>query len=176
MTGAPVQIIAPAWESATKQRASANVTCNTRGRTDCSEETTVTFLEPISKVVTMSCLFGISGYTLSSSEAVPVSNAGFDITSPEQQEFLLNVSREARWRADLKVRPSVLTWIEVFRKRHRANFPLAQDAAAPFLITFFDNWWYEDSGTDEPGDFLWTRLQFKVNRLGTASASSLEPL
>ena len=33
-----------------------------------------------------------------------------------------------------------------------------------------------DSGTDESGDFLWTRLQFKINRLGTASASSLEPL
>ena len=33
VTGAPVQIIAPAWGSSTKQRASANVTCNTRGRT-----------------------------------------------------------------------------------------------------------------------------------------------
>ena len=48
-------------------------------------------------------------------------DAGFDITSPDQQEFLLNVSTEARWRADLKVRPSVLTWIKVFRKRHRAD-------------------------------------------------------
>ena len=76
----------------------------------------------------------------------------------------------------LGIRPSVLTWIEVFRKRHRANFPLAQVAAAPFLITFFDNWWYEDNGTDESENFLWTRLQFKVNRLGTASVSSLEPL
>ena len=28
VTGAPVQMIAPAWKSATKQRASANVTCN----------------------------------------------------------------------------------------------------------------------------------------------------
>ena len=63
-----------------------------------------------------------------------------------QQEFLLNVSTEARWRADLEVPPSVLTWIEVFRKRHKANFPFAQDAAAPFLITFFDNWWYETAG------------------------------
>ena len=76
----------------------------------------VTFLEPISKVVTVSCFFGTSGYTLSSSSAVPVYDAGFDITSPEQQEFLLNV-----------------------RKRHRANFPLAHDAAAPFLITIFEN-------------------------------------
>ena len=85
-------------------------------------------------------------------------------------------AQEARWRADFEVRPSVLTWIKVFRKRHRANFPFAQDAAAPFLITFFDKWWYEDSGTDESGDFLRTRLPFKVNRLGTTSASSLEPL
>ena len=46
-------------------------------------------------------------------------------------------------------------------KRHRTNFPLAQ---APFLITFFDNWWYEDSGTDESKDFLWTRLQFEPLR------------
>ena len=67
----------------------------------------------------------------------------------------------------LRIRPSVLTWIEVFRKRHSTNFPLAQDAAAPFLITIFDNWWYEDSRTDDSEDFLWMRLQFKVNRLGT---------
>ena len=33
VTGALVQIIAPAWECTTTQRASANVTCNTRGRT-----------------------------------------------------------------------------------------------------------------------------------------------
>ena len=52
VTGAPVQIIAPAWESATKQRASANVTCNPRVR--LQQETTVTFLKPISKVVTVS--------------------------------------------------------------------------------------------------------------------------
>ena len=63
---------------------------------DCSEETTVTFLEPISKVVTVSFFFGISGFTLSSSGDVPVYDVGFDITSPEQQEFLLNVSTEAR--------------------------------------------------------------------------------
>ena len=43
------------------------------------------------------------------------------------------------------IRPSVRMWI-VFQKRHKANFPLAQDAAAPFLITFFDNWWYETAG------------------------------
>ena len=72
-----------------------------------------------------------------SREHVPVYDAGFDITSPKQQEFLLNVSTEARWRADLKVRLSVLTWIEVFQKRYRANFPFALDAAAPFLITLF---------------------------------------
>ena len=64
-------------------------------------------------------------------------DAGFDITSPEQEEFLLNVSTEALWRADLEVRLSVLTWIEVFRKRYRAYVPFAQDAAAPFLITPF---------------------------------------
>ena len=34
----------------------------------------------------------------------------------------------------------------------------------------------EDSKTDESKDFLWTRLQFKVNRLGTSSATCLEPL
>ena len=47
VTDAPVQTIAPAWKSATKQRASANVTCNQES--DCSEETTVNFLEPISR-------------------------------------------------------------------------------------------------------------------------------
>ena len=56
------------------------------------------------------------------------------------------------------IRLSVRMWI-VFRKRQKANFPLAQDAAAPFLITFFDNCWYEDSGTAESEEFLWTRLQ-----------------
>ena len=59
----------------------------------------------------------------------------------------------------LEIRPSVLTLIEVFRKRHSEKFPLAQDTAAPFLITFFNNWWYENSGTDESEDFLWTQLQ-----------------
>ena len=142
---------------------------------DCSKKPRYLFLSPYPRL--SRCLFfGISGYILSSSGAVPVCDAGFDITSPEQQELLLNVSTEARWRADLEVRPSVLTWIKVFRKRHRADFPIAQDAAAPFLKTFFDNWWYEDNGTDESGDFLWTRLKFKINRLSTASASSLEPL
>ena len=102
---------------------------------DCSEETTVTFLVPISRVVGVSFSSASAVYS-HSSEAVPVSDAGFDITSPEQQEFLLNVSTEARWRADLEVRPSVLTWIEVFRKRHRANFPLVQDAAALFSQHF----------------------------------------
>ena len=56
------------------------------------------------------------------------------------------------------IRLSVRMWI-VFRKRQKANFPLAQDAAAPFLITFFDDCWYEDSGTAESEEFLWTRLQ-----------------
>ena len=46
---------------------------------------------------------------------------------------------------------------------------MTKTVTAPFLITFFAYGQYEDSGTDEPGDFLWTRLQFKVNRLGTAA-------
>ena len=40
----------------------------------------MTFPEPTSKVVTVSFFFGISGYTLSSSGAVTVYDAGFDIT------------------------------------------------------------------------------------------------
>ena len=37
----------------------------------------------------------------------------------------------------LEIRPSVLTLIEVFRKRHSEKFPLAQDTAAPFSHNIF---------------------------------------
>ena len=56
----------------------------------------------------------------------------------------------------------------------QAHFQFAQDLAAPFLMTFFVG--DMSNKTDEAGDFLWTRLQFKVTRLDTASVSSLEPL
>ena len=79
-TGAPVQIIAQALEN---QR--------NNGLSRCS------FFSSINK------------YTLSNSKVVPVYDAGFDITSPEQREVLLNVSTETRWKADWEVRPSVLT-------------------------------------------------------------------
>ena len=69
-----------------------------------------TFLERISKIVMVSCFLGTSAYTLSSSRAVPVYDSGFDITSPEQQEFLLDV------------------W-----KRYRANFQLAQNRRSAFF-------------------------------------------
>ena len=65
MTGARVQIFAPALEN---QRNNGLSTC--------------------------SFFSSINIYTLSNSEAVSVYDAGFDITSPEQHEFLLNVSTE----------------------------------------------------------------------------------
>ena len=63
-------------------------------RSDCSEKTTVTFLKPISKVL----------------PSVPMEPSPY-ITSPEQQEFSLNVYTEAQWRADLELDlPSCRGW------------------------------------------------------------------
>ena len=106
-----------------------------RGNGLSSEETTVTFLEPTSKVVT-----------------THGGKPTWDST------FRPDVDR----RCSGNVTEQTSHW-------HRTP-------QAPVLVTFFKNWWYEDNGTDESEGFLWTRLQFKVNRLGTASASSLEPL
>ena len=64
----------------------------------------------------------------------------------------------------------------MFRKRYKSASLLHRTPQRLFSQPLFVNWWYEDNGTDEPEDFLWTRLQFKINRLGTALARSLEPL
>ena len=96
-------------------------------------------------------------YTLSTSGAVTV----FD---PASTSSLQN--NRSSCSTSAQRRGGEPTWDSTFRpnvdrvpETSQSNFPLAQDAAAPFLITFFDNWWYEDSGTAEPEDFLWTRLQ-----------------
>ena len=116
VTGASVQIIAPAWACATKQRASAN-----RSQTAARKPWRPfwSFFPRLSWCLVSSAPAGILSAALEPSLfMIPA------LTSPNN----------------------------------------------------FRNWWCKDCGTDESEDFLWTRLQFKVNRLGTASARSLEPL
>jgi len=147
----------------------------------CNETDPVLSLEPLSKTIEISFVFGMDGYTISDEGPQPTYRS-FDFYGPDFLEGLYLIVQRARNSSVLEMRDDHISWIEELQGLYPDDFPFNSDISYAYLDSFFrsyDGSYGGDLGTDGTnfdGNVLWTRVRLRTNRLTTASATDLEPL
>ena len=147
----------------------------------CNEADPILSLEPLSKTIEISLVFGMSGHTMGEEGPQPTYRS-FDFYGPDFLEGLYILVQRARNASVLEVRDDHISWIEELQGLYTDAFPFNSHDSSAYNDRFFFS--YGDlhgqhlgtDGTDLDGNILWTQVRLRTNQLTTASATDLEPL
>jgi len=147
----------------------------------CNETDPILSLEPLSKTIEISFVFGMSGYTIGEEGPQPTYRS-FDFYNSDFLEGVYLIVQRARNSSVLEMRDDHISWIEALQGLYPNSFPFNSNISYAYVDSFFrsfDASYGQDLGTDGPnfdGNILWTQVRLRTNRLTTASATDLEPL